>query len=278
MKEIDKHIVVTSKPHDGLLYYSYEYAKYLKIPLIIFTYPGYTEQDYLNAIESKYIEVSNIIFNDYMEGVSIVLGRSMVSIPYINWNKYNADQQFCLKLLYRRIVVVYSENHPDIYPKAIRFFSSETYDLCDHEVYLNGVGDHFEKRINFSLYKPVVPDVQYKYIFNGTNKQYYKRIEDVIPLFSVSYSIITYDAPYVNKKMNNLFVPVDNLLGLFDTFVYTKDTFDPAPRIVQECKWLGKDMIFHRGIDIHDGGKVYWERDIQEPNVDPILKGVKSLL
>jgi len=269
-------IVVVSKPHDGLLYYSYEYARHLDIPLVVITHPGFTEKDYLNAIQSKYIVTKEIYFDDSFDGVSIVLGRSMISIPYLNWDKYDQNQQLCLKDLYKKVVVVYSENH-SIYPEAVEFFGSETYDLCDHDVYAKGVGEQFEKRINFDLYKPVVNDIQYNYIFLGTNSQYYSRVEKVIPLFSGSYSIITYNEPYVNPELNNIFVPITNLLGIFETFVYTKNTFDPAPRIVQECKWLGKNMIYHRDIDIIDGGKVYWERDIKPLDANPILKGVKEL-
>jgi len=270
-------IVVTSKPHDGLLYYSYEYARHLDIPLVVITHPGFTEEDYLNAIQSKYIVTKEIYFNDVLDGVSIVLGRSMISIPYMQWDKYDQNQQLCLKFLYQRVVVVYSENHPTIYPEAIEFFGSETYDLCDHDVYPKGVGEQFEKRINFDLYKPVQNDVQYNYIFLGTNSHYYSRVEEVLPLFPGTYSIITYNEPYVNKNLNNLFVPITNLLGLFETFVYTKNTFDPAPRIVQECKWLGKDMIYHRDIDIIDGGKIYWDRELKPVDANPILKGVKEL-
>jgi hypothetical protein len=67
------------------------------------------------------------------------------------------------------------------------------------------------------------------------------------------------------------------LLGIFDTYVYVKETFDPAPRIVQECKYFKKGLIYLRDPDIHDGGSVYWKRDIRHIDVSPILKAIAQL-
>ena len=64
--------------------------------------------------------------------------------------------------------------------------------LCDNEVYPNGVGDHFEKTINFSLYKDPIEDKQFEYLFLGTNKEYYKDVEKVIKDYD-DHGIITYD-------------------------------------------------------------------------------------
>jgi hypothetical protein len=76
---------------------------------------------------------------------------------------------------------------------------------------------------------------------------------------------------------NNVFVPVDNIMSMFETYVYTKDTFDPAPRIFQECKHFGKEVIYMRDKSIHDGGSVYWTREIAKPNIAPILEAMEEL-
>jgi hypothetical protein len=72
-------------------------------------------------------------------------------------------------------------------------------------------------------------------------------------------------------------VPVDDLLGMFETYVYTKNTFDPAPRIFQECRYFGKDIIYQRDQSIKDGGSIYRNRKIQEPNIAPIVKAFITL-
>ena len=67
-------------------------------------------------------------------------------------------------------------------------------------------------------------------------------------------------------------------MSLFETYVYTKETFDPAPRIFQECKYYGKDVIYRRDKTIQDGGSVYWKRDINKPNIQPIVTAMEKLL
>ena len=271
------NIVCTSKPHDGLFYYSYEYSQYLNIPLIIITHPDFVPQDYIDSIEKKYTVVDNIIFDDYEDGVSIVMGRSIITIPFLNIHKYSDDQNLLMHLLFKNCIVVYSENHPEDYPKAVEYFKSNTYDLCDHEVYPNGVGDHFEKHINFSIYKDPIDDVQFEYLFLGTNQRYYNTVEKTIDKYA-DHGILVYDDKYTRRDLNNVYVPVNNLLGKFKTYVYTKDYFDPAPRLIQECKYYDKDIIYARDKNIVDGGSVYYKREIREIDSSPILKGIEDFL
>ena len=66
-------------------------------------------------------------------------------------------------------------------------------------------------------------------------------------------------------------------MGLFETYVYTKETFDPAPRIIQECKYFDKTVIYLRDKNIVDGGSVYWKREIKNPDVTAILTAYDKL-
>ena len=64
------NIVVTSKPCDGLFYYSYEYKSSLKslgmpVQVIVITHRKFKEQDYLDSINEKYIHCEDIFFNDF---------------------------------------------------------------------------------------------------------------------------------------------------------------------------------------------------------------------
>jgi len=113
-------------------------------------------------------------------------------------------------------------------------------------------------------------------LFLGTNDKYYASVEKVIDQFP-DHGILTYDANYINDKNNNIFVPVQNLMSMFQTYVYTKETFDPAPRIFQECKYYGKDVIYLRDKTIIDGGSVYWKRDIKDPDVTAIINAMEEL-
>ena len=280
------NLVCTSKPGDGLFHYSYEHCCFLNdlgisAKLIVIPNKKHIIQDYIDAINECYTKFENIVFNDYMprsDDVTLIMGRSMLTLAYLDYNSYTEEQKFTLHQLFGgKLISVYSENHIKEYPIALDFYEpEEVIDLCDHEVYVNGVGEQFEKIINFSIYKPIVDNIQFKYLFLGTNKTYYREVEKHIKNYT-SHGIIAYKDKYISQKHNHVFVPVKNLLGLFDTYVYTKPNFDPAPRIIQECKWLGKEVIYLRDKSIIDGGPVYWERPAkclteQKDKIENLLK------
>ena len=267
MKNVN--LVCTSKPGDGLFHYSYEHCCYLNdqginAKLIIIPNKKHTEQDYIDAIYESYSKYENVIFNNFIShsnDITLIMGRSQITLAYLDYNTYSEEQKLTLHQVFGcKLISVYSENHPKEYPLALEHFKpKQVVNLCDHEVYVNGVGEQFEKIINFSIYKPVVDDIKFKYLFLGTNRTYYREVEKHIKDYP-SHGILAYKDKYINEKRNHVFVPVKNLLGLFDTYVYTKPNFDPAPRIIQECKWLGKEVIYLRDKSFKDGGPIYWKR------------------
>lgn len=271
------NVICTSKPSDGLLHYSYEHACALNGRLVIVCSPGFTPQDYIDTIHHSYIHCNNVVFDDFepeWDDVTLIMGRSMMTLPYLNWDEYSHVQKFTLHYVFEgKVIAVYSENHPKDYPRALKFFRPQTvYDLCDKEVYPNGEGDHFEKTIHFEYYKPPVKDIQFKHLFMGTNRQYYEAVKKVIHLYP-DHGIITYEGePYLDPNLNNIYAPVENLLGKFEVYVYTKDTFDPAPRIIQECKYFGMPYVYQRKLDYPDGGSVYHNRDIVPPDLRVIYE------
>ena len=285
------NIVCTGKPGDGLLRYSYEHCCYLnklgfKSRIIIIPHPDFTKEDYTKSLKDQYKTYENVVFNDYTPASSeltLVLGRSMITLPYLDRHKYTKDQLLTLRLLFNNnIVAVYSENHPKDYPLALEYFKpKKVYDLCDHDVYPNGVGIQYEKIINFDEYKPIVNDIQYKHLFLGTNEIYYKEIEKHIDKYP-DHGIVTYKKKWINPKLNNLFAPIENILGKFETYVYTKPNFDPAPRLFVEFKWLGKPVKYLRDKNIQDGGSVYWNRptpteQIYKNNINILVSLIKSI-
>lgn len=274
------NIVVTSKPVDGLLYYSYEYCDLLnkagiQAQVVIITHRNFNQLKYIDVIKSKYTTYDKVLIDNYLpseQDVTLIMGRSMMTLSWQSFNDYTPHQQKCLRKLFSgKVISVYSENHPALYPQAVKFYNpKQIVDLCDTDVYPNGVGTHFEKHINFSIYKPFVNKPQFEYLFLGTNEKYYASAEKVLADFS-DHGILTYNENYVNIKNNNIFVPVDNVMGLFNTYVYTKETFDPAPRIIQECKYYNKNIIYMRDKNMIDGGSVYWKRNLTKPDIKPIV-------
>ena len=271
MKNVN--IVCTSKPGDGLLRYSYEHCCYLnelglgiEAKLIIIPNKKHTQQDYIDALKEQYIKIENVYFDFYIpkaNDVTLVMGRSMITLAHLDYINYNKTQQLTLHQLFNnKIISVYSENHPKDYDLALKHFNpKKVYDLCDFDVYKNGVGHQFEKIINFSIYKPIKEDIQFKYLFLGTNEIYYRELEKHIHNYP-DHGIITYNDKFINPKLNNLMVPITNILGKFETYVYTKPNFDPAPRLFMEFRWLKKEVIYLRDKYKHDGGKGYWNRPV----------------
>jgi len=286
------NIVCTSKPGDGLLCYSYEHCCYLnsigiKSQVVIITHHKFTREDYLNSIKEKYITYDNIVFDDYTPAsgdISLILGRSQLTLPYKDKKDYTHDQLLTMHLLFGgNLISVYGENQHELWQPALKYFNNKkVYNLCDFDVYPNGEGKQYEKMINFEVYKPVVNDIKFDYLFLGTNDVYYKEIEKHIDNYK-SHGILTYDEKYIIMKYNNIFAPVENLLGLFKSYVYTKTYFDPAPRLIQECKWLGKEVIYLRDKNIKDGGPVYMKRPVPtkqmySDNINILVELIKGLL
>ena len=265
------NIICTSKPGDGLLHYSYEHCCFLnsigiKSQLVILTHHKFSQQNYIDAINECYTKYENVIFNFYTplsNDITLIMGRSMLTLAYLNKSSYTNDQLLTLHLLFSgNLISVYSENHPKEYSNAVDYFKpKKIYDLCDYDVYPNGTGEQFEKIINFDIYKPIKEDIQFKYLFLGTNEIYYREIEKHIHKYP-DHGIVTYNEKWINPKLNNLFAPVENILGKFESYVYIKPNFDPAPRLFVECKWLGKNVEYVRDKNIQDGGMIYWNRPI----------------
>ena len=269
------NLVCTSKPCDGLFYYSYEYTQYLNscginTKMIVITHPRFTTQDYIDSINKKYISFKNVIFDDFDDSTfTLIMGRSMLTLPFIDRKSYTEDQLMILHLLFRnKMISVYSENHKIEYYDALKYFeANNVIDLCDHDVYLNGVGKHFEKKIFFDIHKPVVENYQFEYLFIGTNKSYYNAAKSLVYKYK-SHGIIIYDTYEHDCNLNNIAVPVKNLLGIFKKYVYTKNIIDPAPRLIQECIYHNKEIIFEAS---NKGSEVYRNRRIEKPNVENIV-------
>jgi len=286
------NIVCTSKPGDGLLCYSYEHCCYLNSigiasQVIIITHRKFKEQDYLDMLKEKYVYVgNNIIFDNHTpmpNDITLIMGRSMMTLPFKDKHDYSYNQLLTMHLLFGgNLISVYSENQHDLWQPALKYFKNKrVYNLCDYDVYPNGEGEQYEKMINFEIYKPVVNDIQFDYLFLGTNDVYYNEILKHIDKYK-SHGVLTYNEKYIIMDYNNIFAPVKNLLGLFKTYVYTKTYFDPAPRLMQECKWLGKEVIYLRDKNIKDGGPVYMKRpvptkEMYKENINILVNMIKAI-
>jgi len=164
------------------------------------------------------------------------------------------------------IVIIHNENFPEIYPTALEYFKpEEVFYLNDYDIYPNGYGKQYTKHINFDIYHPQKNEIEFTHLFNGSNEQYYNSALEVIDEFPDSRILVS---KMRNDKYwdNQILIPVEKLFNKFNKYVYTKDFFDPAPRIIQECFHYDKEVIYKRKIDIVDGGSVYYQRGLDGMN------------
>ena len=127
------HIVCTSKPCDGLFYYSYEYTQYLATlgldtTCVFLVHPMFKKQDYVNAIETKYSVSDRYIFaDDAFPGpndITLVMGRSMITLPFLSRGDYDRKDILPLFQLFEKVISVYSTNHNELYyQSALEFFN-----------------------------------------------------------------------------------------------------------------------------------------------------------
>ena len=144
MKNVN--ILCTAKPGDGLLHYSYEHCCFLndlgvKAKLIIIRDHRFSQQSYINALNECYVKYENVVFDLYTptsNDMTLIMGRSQITLAYLNKHTYNNDQLLTLHLLFSgNLISVYSENHVREYPIALQYFKpKKVYDLCDHDVYV----------------------------------------------------------------------------------------------------------------------------------------------
>ena len=109
------NIVCTSKPGDGLLRYSYEHncalnSKGIKSQLIIIPNPKHTKEEYIKSIKDQYRKYENIVFDNCTpnsDDLTLVLGRSMITLAYKDIKNYTNIQKLTLHLLFD-IIGLYS--------------------------------------------------------------------------------------------------------------------------------------------------------------------------
>src|SRR5210317_295314 len=95
------NIVVTSKPVDGLLYYSYEYCDMLNkagypAQVIIITHRKFNQLAYIDTIKAKYITYDNVYIDNYLpsdDDITLIMGRSMMTLSWQSFNDYSELQQ-----------------------------------------------------------------------------------------------------------------------------------------------------------------------------------------
>jgi len=131
---------------------------------------------------------------------------------------------------------------------------ANTYILQDNRVYepVQRNGINYKKKILFDRLKPIQTSGNKTLVYATKNC---RNIEDYNDLKQYGDLLVITNEENRPVGIDSVVPPVDNLFELFSTYVYTpiQRQWDCSPRFIAECKYYGKQVIFHN-ID-------YWDVD-----------------
>lgn len=127
--------------------------------------------------------------------------------------------------------------------------------LQDQRVYNDQdskIATDYVKKINFSKYKSISKTNTGTALLYGTGNCRKLELQDVnqiIDTYKYAHYMLVTNLVF-DHQVSRLTVydpPVENIFNLFDTYIYTPTTkvFDCSPRFIAECKFYGKDVVYH---------------------------------
>jgi len=146
-------------------------------------------------------------------------------------------------------------------PKVFILQDERIYPAC-----FNGI--NYKKKINFSRYKKVGPGND-DFLLYGTKNcraipdSLYNELLELYPDKQFLCLTNKENRPVgLPDRMKVVDMPVEDLFEKFGTYIYTPvpRKFDCSPRFIAECKFYGKEVIYHN-IDYWDEDKgLYWRK------------------
>ena len=98
----------------------------IKARVIVITHRNFTQQDYLDVLKYKYIHQHNVLFNSldgWTGDATLIMGRSMMTLSYQDFDSYTMQQQMILRTLFAgNVISVYPENRPSQNIRAVEFY------------------------------------------------------------------------------------------------------------------------------------------------------------
>ena len=132
---------------------------------------------------------------------------------------------------------------------------SNVYILQDDRVYepVKRNGINYKKRILFSRLKDIGVSKKQTLLYATKNCRHIEDFQQYMKYDNI-LSIVS-KMPDPVEGVEFVVAPVDNIFEQFTTYVYTpvERKWDCSPRFLAECRWYGKDIVFHN-ID-------YWDTD-----------------
>jgi hypothetical protein len=242
----------------------------------------------------KLIKEDLILLNDYKKYKIISVKDSIILITDGNLLSFNnRNIIFNCKKILSFLCFEYDFKNLNNYRNTIFL---QDYRIYNKNKYFDSID--YIKKINFDSYKKDIinnKNTALLYLTINCRNLLIKEIEEIVDKYN------NFDSIYIlspeNKTINNYFKnntkvisfcpPVNNFFELFDTYIYTpiKRHFDCSPRLITECKFYNKNIIYHN-INYKDIGLEIRKKDIQnnfknlyltsKDNIINIIKNEKS--
>jgi len=277
---------------------------------IILTYcPSTLEKNRICGHTFEVMDYFLLFYDMEYSGIKILIQENIdKEIMYNAWeDKYNLPKDYKKYIIFSQKKIIlskniliftgglydnYLQNYKLIYKKLILMRCEPTFNynklslkkyivLEDNRVYskynlsINGI--HYIKKIYFKRYKKINSTSAKILIYINSNL---RKIPKNILKEKEKYLIITGDS---QPDKSYLKAPIKNLFEKFGIFLYTETTrrFDCSPRLIAECKFYNKKIIFNFNIIDYfktDSGLKYRWYDIQNNFNNLILNKDDTLI
>jgi len=246
-------------------------------PAIFLAYDNFTKEDLRNIIENKYhltpAEIDNLLEDTYIETIDEFMGykihdfRNVTTTVFVEG--YDLIQMTHLNMftLANHLVALRCAQADEEY-KELKFTKTDFQIFQDYRVYGERLHElktqNHVKRLLFhklKLYKFQEPNAAFMYLSTDCRElpeDYVQKTIEQYPQFSKIFVSVLDREPFKHLETDRvkfLEPPIKSFHSLFGTMIYLPvgRKFDCSSRLIPECSYYGKKVIYH-DIDYIDLG------------------------
>ena len=259
-KYIDLYISMTwplNKNSHGICGHIFEIVDYYlflkdRLNIKILIGEGMETDIFRNAISNKYdlsqVEIDDIINNTlFVDKPKYIIGDKILFVDGLLKTHF---QEHGVALVFNKIYTFRCCkfcNHENILYDNVKV-------LQDIRVYEDDIDKSIDyvKKINFEKYKTInEPPARVALIYATKNCRYMSinEIQTIVDTYEYDKYLIVSDTEYdkLPTKCEILIPPVVDLFDKFTDYIYTpiEKRFDCSPRMIAECKYYNKRVIYH---------------------------------
>jgi len=263
-------------------------------------YTEFTRDQVVQILSDRYIDLPQIVWDNLI--VQDIVINTTVKDPYISQVLFcatNSDVYWFLDHGNKLITVntVTLADIKETHERAKRYYKTYRTMYDDRIFEFNDFGEPYRKKLYFDIFKKKEYGAKYDYMINLSIPQ------RVFPKMLMMELFEQYDgeiAIYVGKrnwkyylwanKIDNVHLlvpPIEDFMGMFHTLIYVpyNDGWDATPRLIPECKFYGKKVVYHDIVESVKAGGYYRSLDTEQNfeglwlrEDDEIIKLVETLL